>query len=528
MFDSDDKYRHPRLLIDGLLSSVKKYPAKNAVIVGENSYTYSQLFDASTRLANALIQRDILKGDRIAIFMDNTWSSVVSIYATLMTGAVFVVINPQTKADKLAFILEDSESRFLLTDASLERIYSPAIERNIHLVGVIASNIKESKTISEAILNEDFDDVVNNTKPINRPVSVIPNDLAALIYTSGSTGFPKGVMHTHQSMFFASWSLIEYLRMDKDESIMLVLPIAFDYGLYQVLMCMNLGATIIIERSFAFPAKIYQRIDETAPTVFPGVPTIYAMMISAYKREAFSFPSVTKITNTAAALSADYVPWLQKIFPNALIFKMYGLTECKRVCYLEPDLIDKYPSSVGKAIPGTEVFLLTEKGEPVDINEPGILHIRGPHIMAGYWNQPEKSKKMLKPGKIPGENVLCSHDLFRMDEKGLLYFISRSDDIIKTRGEKVSPIEVENVLLKMDEIKEAAVIGVTDETFGQIIVAFIVPEGVESLNIKKVKMHCTKNLEPFMVPKDIILKNVLPKSANGKIDKNILQNEINT
>jgi len=246
------------------------------------------------------------------------------------------------------------------------------------------------------------------------------------------------------------------------------------------------------------------------------------MMISAYKREPFSFPSITKITNTAAALSADFVPWLHKIFPNALIFKMYGLTECKRVSYLEPELVDIYPSSVGKAIPGTEVYLLTEDGEPVKTNEPGVLYIRGPHIMAGYWKQPERSEKMLKPGKLPGEKVLCTHDLFRMDENGLLYFISRSDDIIKTRGEKVSPTEVENTLLKLDGIKEAAIIGVTDDILGQIIVAFIVLDRDISLNTKKIKMHCTKNLEAFMVPKDVIFLDVLPKSSNGKIDKNKL------
>jgi len=320
-------------------------------------------------------------------------------------------------------------------------------------------------------------------------------------------------------MFFTAWSLIEYLRMDENDRIFLVLPIAFDYGLYQVLMSVNLGATIILEQSFAYPTKIYTRIEETQPTVFPAVPTMYAHMIAAYQREPISFPSIKTITNTAAALHVDSVPWLHKIFPNALIFKMYGLTECKRVCYLDPELIDEKTSSVGKAIPGTETFLLSEDGKPVAANEPGILHVRGPHVMAGYWHQPERTEKMLVDGNLPGEKVLCTHDIFKMDDEGFLYFVSRSDDIIKSKGEKVSPTEVENILLKLESVLEAAVVGIADKTSGQSIAAFIVSEDKNNQNSNKIRMHCNNNMESFMVPSFIIFIDEMPKSPNGKIDK---------
>jgi acyl-CoA synthetase (AMP-forming)/AMP-acid ligase II len=509
------------LLRDGMIAAAQRHPEKTAVIVEGKPYTYSELFHSAMSLAHALQQRGVEKGDRVAIYMDNTWPCVVSIYGTLLAGGVFLVINPQTKADKLQFVLDDSDAKLLLTDVHLANVFLQAVDGNGKLKGIISSGdlTRLPADLSAPVKIEAFNDIVENTQPLARPTDVIPNDLAALIYTSGSTGSPKGVMQTHQSMVFAAWSLIEYQRLSESDRIMLVLPIAFDYGLYQLLMTMKLGATLIIERSFTFPAQIYKRIEEFEATVFPAVPTIFAMMISTHKKKKLCFPTITRITNTAAALPADFIPHLKEIFPNALIYKMYGLTECKRVSYLEPELVDDYPTSVGKAIPGTEIYLLSPEGAPVREGETGILYVRGPHVMLGYWKQPELSEKMLKPGKLPGERVLCTQDWFRVDDEGFLYFVGRSDDIIKTRGEKVSPIEVENALHGIPGIKEVAVIGINDEVFGQAIKAFVVAEEQADLNDKKIKKYCLSHLENFMVPRDIVFVDSLPKTANGKIDK---------
>ena len=207
---------------------------------------------------------------------------------------------------------------------------------------------------------------------------------------------------------------------------------------------------------------------------------------------------------------------------------MYGLTECKRVCYLEPELVNINPRSVGRAIPGTEVYLLSPDGKPVPVGETGILYVRGPHIMAGYWKDPERSAKMLKAGDIPGERVLCTHDLFKMDEDGLLYFVGRSDDIIKSRGEKVSPVEIENILHGLAGIKEVGIIGVEDDILGQAIKAFVALETNSDLNDKKIKRYCLSHLENFMVPNEFIFIDKLPKTSNGKLDKNALQNMVIT
>lgn len=512
-----------RLLGEALIRSSKKNPSKIAVIVKEQEYSYDQLRNHAENFARYLIGAGIKKGDRVAIYMDNSWQSIISIYGITLSGGVFLVINPQTKADKLKYILNDCEAKMLISTNALKIELSRALEEANHLREVIISGDSNSIKKCPHYKLTDFE---NSIQTDNQHVvfpNIIPNDLAALIYTSGSTGFPKGVMMTHQAMVFTSWSLVEYLRLSEKDRIMLILPLAFDYGLYQLIMSITIGGTLIVEQSFIFTASIYKNIRKYQPTVFPGVPTVYAMMITANKENGLSFDCIEKITNTAALLPAEFIPDLKKIFPNALIFKMYGLTECKRVCYLEPELIDTKPTSVGKAIPGTEVFLLSTEGNPVAAGEPGILHIRGPHVMSGYLNKKELSEEMLKEGKLPGEKILCSNDWFKMDEDGFLYFQGRNDDIIKTRGEKVSPVEIENIIYKINGIKEVAVLGVPDVIMGESILVYITLHENIAITEKEIQRECMMHLEPFMIPQRVIFLSEMPKSTNGKIDKKELK-----
>jgi long-chain acyl-CoA synthetase len=496
-----------RLLQDHLLrwGGPQAQRSRIALQADGQSYTFGQLVEAAGRMAGTLQSLGVRRGDRVAIFLDNSWPCVVSIYAALIAGAVFVLVNPQTKADKLEFILRDSGARALVSAEPLAQVFLPAVQRLEARPAVIDS----------------FESAI---APDRSPAAtaVIPLDLASILYTSGSTGTPKGVMQTHQAMVFTVGSLIEYLRLSADERILCALPLSFDYGLYQLLMSVTLGATLVLERSFTYPAQVYARIRDERVTAFPGVPTIFATLLAAHRRSPLSFPSVTRVTNTAAALPDDFVPGLREVFPNALIYRMYGLTECKRVSYLEPELIDAKPGSVGKAIPGTEVYLLSETGEPVPPGGVGILHVRGPHVMAGYWNRPDLTAEMLKPGKLPGERVLCTHDLFRMDEEGFLYFVARTDDIIKTRGQKVSPLEVESALHKIPGIHEAAVAGIPDDLLGEAIRAYVVVDPAAALDERSIRARIAALLESHMVPAEVVLCPSLPRNANGKVNKRLL------
>ena len=493
---------------------------RTAVVVEGQAYSYAELLDRALRLAGALRQRGVQRGDRVAIYMDNTWPCAVAIFAVLLAGGAFMMVNPLTKSDKLGYMLDDSGARVLLSDGHIAQEFLPLLAARPALRVIASGKFPEGQAI------EAFDVVTAAGAPLAAPSATIAPDLAALIYTSGSTGQPKGVMHTHQSMLFAAGSLIEYLRLGPDEHILCALPLAFDYGLYQWLMTVQLGATLVLERSFAFPAQVFARMREFEVTVFPGVPTIFAMLLSAHRGEPLCFPGVTRVTNTAAALPDEQALRLREIFPQALIYKMYGLTECKRVCYLEPELLEAKPGSVGKAIPGTEVYLRSPAGGPVPPGEAGILHVRGPHVMLGYWNRPDLSAQMLRPGPLPGERVLCTHDWFRMDAEGFLYFVGRSDDIIKTRGEKVSPVEVENALHAIDGVHEAAVAGVPDELLGQAIRAWVVLQPGVALSPGQIRAQCMKRLENFMVPQQIVICAELPRTATGKVSRKALLEQL--
>ncbi len=506
-----------RLLQDTLLASASRYPDRTALITGDVRMNYREVADYACRLAHALRTCGVRRGDRVAIFMDNTWQCASSIYGVLLAGGAFVIINIQTKQDKLAFILRDADTRVLLSEPHLARVFGPVTEQ-IPTLRVLCT--PESKVLLPGV--ENLDDVLSDMPTTPPPQSAITLDLASLIYTSGSTGEPKGVMHTHQSMLFALRSLFEYLRLEKNDRLLCVLPLAFDYGLYQLLMSFYTGATLVLERSFTYPAQVFNVMKAEGVTVFPGVPTIFAMLLDAHERQPLRFEKVLRVTNTAAALPPSFNTRLREIFPNADIYRMYGLTECKRVSYLPPEQIEQKPESVGIAIPGTEVMVLDNVGRPVKPGEVGTLYVRGSHVMLGYWNQPEKTAHMLKPGSLPGERLLCTHDLFTVDEDGYLYFIGRTDDIIKSRGEKISPLEVETVLYGILGIREAAVLGMPDLLLGQAVVAFVsVMEG-SALSEGRIKKLCGDKLEAFMVPKHVTFLPELPKSANGKTDKKAL------
>lgn len=505
-----------RLLHDSLLLWGRSPAARHriALLARGDSHEYGELFDAAQRMGGAFCRLGVRRGDRVAIFLDNSWPCVVSIYATLIAGAVIVLVNPQTKEEKLEFILRDSGARLLVTGGHLASVFLPALRRIERAPAVICCGVPPGETGIES-----FQSVIAPDRPPANAAPVIPLDLAAIIYTSGSTGTPKGVMQTHQSMVFTAGSLLEYLRLGADDKILCVLPLSFDYGLYQLLMSVMLGATLLLEQAFTYPAQVYDRVRDERVTVFPGVPTVFATLLAAHRRAPLSFPSVTRVTNTAAALPREFVPGLREIFPHALIYSMYGLTECKRVSYLEPELFDAKPGSVGKAIPGTEVYILSEDGRPVPCGDVGLLYVRGPHVMSGYWNRPDLTDRMLKPGKYPGERVLCTHDLFRMDEEGDLHFVGRTDDIIKTGGEKVSPAEVERALYRIAGIREAAVIGCSDPLLGEAIVAFVVTDPEARLTERGIRTGCAELLERHLVPAQVVLCESLPRTPNGKLER---------
>lgn len=515
------------LVQEFLKNSAIRFPKKEALICGNERLTYAEVEARANRLANAMTSYGVRKGDRVAIYLPNSVPAVIGIFAALKAGGVFVVINRTTKEDKLLQILNNCRATALLIEARNASLAQRIVERvpSIQLVvpcGVLGDgwSVLDQKTTARASIQpyENFLDEFSAEPPLMVNIDL---DLACLIYTSGSTGDPKGVMSDHSNVTFAASSIIEYLENRSSDVVINVLPLSFDYGLYQLLMTFKFGGTLVLERSFAYPAAILKKMQAEKVTGFPGVPTLFAILLGM-DLEPYDLSCLRYITNTAAALPPSHILQIRDKFPQATLYSMYGLTETKRTLYLPPNQLDHRPESVGIPIPGTEAWIVDENGERLSPGEIGELVIRGRHVMRGYWEDPEMTAVRYRPGKLPGERLCYSGDLFRMDDEGYFYFVSRKDDIIKTRGEKVAPKEVENVLYKLHGVHEVAVVGVPDEILGEAVKAVVVLEN-QHLGEREILAHCRDNLEDFMVPKFVEIRSELPKTSSGKIDKKPLK-----
>ncbi|QDU24190.1 class I adenylate-forming enzyme family protein [Urbifossiella limnaea] len=506
-----------------LADSAARHPDKTALVVGDARVSFAELDATANRLAHALRARGAGRGDRVVVFLDNSVEAVAALFAVLKAGGVFSVVNPTTKADKLAYVLNNCRAAAVVTSQRLLAAAGPAVGQAPSVRATVVAGAIGEPAVRGGVA---WADALAGAPADPPPEPGVDIDLAMIIYTSGSTGFPKGVMMTHQNIDFAATSITTYLENTPDDIILSVLPLAFDYGLYQVLMAAKLGMTVVLEQSFAFPAVVLQKLEAERATGFPVVPTIAALLLKMRDLTPGRFPHLRYLSNTAAALPPAHIRKLQELFPTTRVFSMYGLTECKRCTYLPPDQLATRPGSVGKAIPGTEAYVVGDGGERLGPGAVGELVIRGGHVMKGYWENPEATDRMLRPGPYPWEKVLHTGDLFKADEEGFLYFVGRKDDIIKSRGEKVSPKEVENVLYALPGVREAAVVGVPDPVLGMALKAVIAPTDDAGLTARDVVAHCAAHLEDFMVPRLVEFRAELPKTDTGKIRRGEVQAEV--
>ena len=505
------------LLHDLLRNSARRFPDKVGLVFSNRSYRFREIDEASDRLAWEFQRLGLHRGDRVAAMLDNSFEMVVVLWGTLKAGAVFVPISPGIKVDKLAFLLSDSGAAAFIASTHLRQRVEEATAQasflgatiwvgdNVELVGIRLSEIL--------------------ARPHQAPADpeLIDQDLCLIIYTSGSTGSPKGVMMTHRSICNNVWSISTYLGNRSDDVVLCVLPLSFDYGLFQVLTGARLGFTVVLERSFAYPYDVLKRIGEYRVTGLPGVPTIFAKMLEFAPFEGLNLGSLRYLSNTAAPFPSAHIQALRQLLPQAAIFSMYGLTECTRVSYLHPSRLEAKMTSVGRAMPNSETYIVDEHGRRCGPREVGELVVRGTSVMRGYWQRPEETANALRDGDIPGEKVLFTGDLFYKDEEEDLYFVGRRDDVFKCRGEKVSPREVEACLYELDSVAEVAVVGVPHPIDGMAIKAHIVPRDGQLISEELLRKQCQRRLEPLLVPRFFELRPNLPKTDSGKIMKKSLR-----
>ena len=501
------------LLHKYLSRSAQKFPDKVALVCGSARLTYRDLVAASSSFAGYLVSSGLAKGDRAAVYLDSSLESVIAIFGILEAGGCIVVVNPTTQAERLGFILENCGAKFLV---------APADKLAVVQLAEKACSTRPMRVLTGVEGDHEsgvsFANVCRKQWPPVR-VRLIDMDLAAIIYTSGSTGRPKGVTLLHRNIDTAIDSIIEYLENSSEDVILGLLPLSSSYGLLQVLVTFKTGGRVVLEKGFGYPYEIIKRIKEEKVTGFAGAPTVFAIILKLEGLEREDFSSLRYITNAAAAMPASFVPRLRKVFPKTKIYLMHGLTECLRTTYLPPEEVETRTTSVGCGMPNVELWVEDADGQRLPPGQVGEMIVRGSNLMQGYWNDPEGTAKALIPGPYPWEKVLRTKDLFVMDEEGYFYFVARSDELIKSRGEKVSPIEVEDIIYTLDAVLENRVIGVPDAVLGQAIRAEIVLKEGRSLTAQEVKAHCRAYLEDFKVPQIVEFVASLPKTQGGKIKR---------
>jgi len=506
-----------------LRESARRLPDKEALVHGEERLTYREIAGRVERLAAGLQAAGLRRGDRIGIYLEPSVAQVLSIFAISRAGGVFVPINIQLYPEQVTHIALDCGMKGLITRPAKLSGMAGQLPQILTLEFAILAG-KQEAPAETAIPLQSLEDLCQFTSSEVRSDQSISKDLAAILYTSGSTGKPKGVMLSHDNVVAGSRIVSTYLEITSEERILAVLPFSFDAGMNQLMTAFHQGGTIVLI-NFVFAREVVQMLLKERITGLAGVPTLWSLLAQSNSTlQKQPLPDLRYITNTGGALPLAVLGVLRKALPTTRVFLMYGLTEAFRSTYLPPSEIDRRPTSMGKAIPDTEILVLNETGQLCKPGEIGELVHRGPTVSMGYWGRPEDTDKALRPNPLlPSElgdceRVCYSGDLVKTDEEGFLYYVGRRDTMLKSSGFRISPTEIEEVLFQSGQLRQAAVIGIPDEALGQSIKAFVVPRDGAVLSAQELIDYCGEKMPRYMVPRALEILDELPKTTSGKVD----------
>ena len=497
-----------------ITSAAERAPDAPAIVDGERTLTYGELALWADAGAGSLHDL-VAKGDRVAIFMEKSIESIVAMLAVTQVGAAFVNVNPALKHAQVEHIVQDASARVMFVDG--ERVDGwelPTVETVVHHGPAPGGSWATQEMVT--VLAPDV--------PARRRRS-IETDLGTILYTSGSTGMPKGVAFSQHNLVVGARIVASYLRNTSEDRILSVLPFSFDYGLNQLTTSILVGATLIVQHS-RLPGDLLHGLRRSRATGLAGVPPVWSLLLrSASSLEAEPLTDLRYITNSGGRIPQASLDALRRLLPATSIFLMYGLTEAFRSTYLPPDQLDRGSDCIGIPIPDTEILVIKD-GRECGPNEVGELVHRGPTVAMGYWGQEEATRKAYRPNPMASpellgvERVVHSGDLVRREPDGYLYFVGRDDAMIKSRGYRMSPEEVEGVLVGSGLVREACAFGVPDEELGHRLVAVVTlvdEPPAEALDL--IRRHAIDEAPPYMVPSRIIAIEELPRTASGKIDR---------
>ncbi len=469
-----------------------------ALIIRDKVFNYEELNLRIGRLAAWLAAQEFTRGDRVATWLGKGEIACLMPLAAVRAGLVHVPVNPLLKAAQVAHIMTDSSARLLITNVARAGDFAFADEKMVLTV---------------------LDDSDAPAMP-PLPVTTNPDTLAAILYTSGSTGRPKGVMLSHANLALGAVSVAQYLKLRPDDKTLAVLPLSFDYGQNQLLSTWRAGGCVV-PLDYLTPRDVIKACAKHNITTLAAVPPLWVQLAEQYW-PAEATENMRRLTNSGGALTPSLVKMLRSIFRKKTdIFAMYGLTEAFRSTYLDPALIDGNPTSMGRGIPFAEIMVVAPNGSEAAPDKPGELVHAGPLVAQGYWQDEARTAERFKAAPAfsqYGGLAVWSGDTVRRDADGLLYFVGRDDAMIKTSGNRVSPTEIEEAAVESGLVAEACALGRKDERLGAAIILFVRGSGDDA----GLKVHLKATLPNFMQPAEVIWLEAFPKSANGKLDRNVL------
>ncbi len=513
-----------RLIEDAAIS----HPNKSALILNEKSLTYDELLTKVNQVAFYLKELNLPKGSRIGIYSNKGIEQVIAILSILSTDYVLVPLTKLLKAEQVEYIIKDCDIKCIITDKlKLESIEEIKFDGHI---------------ISYETTHKDIPSFEEIFKYYNKPYSCEINghDNAVITYSFGITGTPKGIVISHRNLIDSARVVSHYLSLEEDDVISGILLFNLDYGLNQIFCSLYKRATLALHR-FILASDFFNHLINDNVTVIPLMPINITQM---FDEEVQRLPSaellsnIRIITSSGGNVTPKMLTDIQKYFTNAKFFSMHGLTEAFRSTYLEPSQINIRPTSIGKSIPDVELYVIDENGKECEPRVVGELIHRGGYIYKGFWNAPVETAQRFKSieilknainleGQLRDEVVVKTGDYVYKDEEGYIYFVSRHDDMIKTRGFRVSPYEVESVVINnIPQIEQCAVFSIENPDIEEEIV--LVYTARSELSAKEITFELKKHLASYMIPSKIVYKKSLPliPSDKNKINKEELKKEI--
>jgi len=510
---------------DLLAETAGSVPDRPALTYKETTVAYGELWERALAAGAQLAGLGLERGDRVAIYLEKRVETVVALFAASVADAVFVPINHVLKPAQVGHILRDSGARVLVTSADRLGQLADSLDGTA-LEDVIVVGEPRTGPLDGLRVHQWAGEQPSGETP---SASAIDVDPAAILYTSGSSGRPKGVVLSHRNLIVGAESVSSYLGNTQDDVILSVLPLSFDAGLSQVTTAFAVGAHCVL-MNYLLPRDVPRLCAKHGVTGITGVPPLWLQLVEV------PWPDGTAArlrywANTGGRMPRTILDRLRSIFTAADPYLMYGLTEAFRSTYLDPAEVDRRPDSIGKAIPNAEVLVLRPDGTPCAPGEEGELVHRGALVALGYWNDPVRTAERYRPVERPGQEwrapelAVWSGDTVVSDEEGFLYFVGRTDEMIKTSGYRVSPSEIEEAAYATGLVRDAVALGVEEPGLGHRIV-LVATSAAAELESSALSTALRQVLPLYMVPSSIDLRDELPRSPNGKFDRVLMKAQV--